>query len=264
MGGSDTRAAGTTKLSLFSALPGLILAAGISAASAAAPAAETDAPKDARNFADRIADRYGAAEFPRVESIHFVFNVRYNGKDMAREWTWFPKQDSVLYRGKDEKGLTLTAAYSRRNKYSMGAGNIAAIDKSFVNDQYWFLFPLHLRWDGGLDLALGSRGDRLDNLVPAGGKPKAAAPAAAPARMLTVRYPKQGGYTPGDAYDLVATDDGTILRWMFHRSGADTVTMQAEWAPPKVVGGLPVSLDRPGKNGFKVWFTGVKVDGLKP
>ena len=198
------------------------------------------APDAARIFADKIADRYGAAGFPKVESIHFNFHVMHAGKEKIREWTWFPKSDSVAYRGEDAKGLTLTAEYSRRNKYSMASETIAGIDKSFVNDQYWFLFPLHLRWDKEISLSL------------------------APGGALSVRYPKQGGYTPGDMYELMASEDGTITKWMFHRSGADTVTMQADWEAPKVVDGLPVSLDRPGKNGFKVWFTAVKVAGLKP
>jgi hypothetical protein len=205
---------------------------------ASAPDSATSAGS-ARAFADKIAARYGADAFPQVHSIHYVFHVLHAGKEKNREWTWFPKEDSVLYRGEDDKGLTLTAAYSRRNKYSMASASIAAIDKSFINDEYWLLFPLHLRWDSGLALSL------------------------APGGKLTVRYPKEGGYTPGDMYDLVADKDGTLREWMFHRSGADTVTMQANWAAPTLVSGLPVSLERPGKNGFKVWFTDVKVDGPK-
>ncbi|MBW8889285.1 MAG: hypothetical protein JF616_16140 [Fibrobacteres bacterium] len=101
------------------------------------------------------------------------------------------------------------------------------------------LFPLHLAWDQGLDLKLGEGG------------------------VLTVRYPKQSGYTTGDAYDLSADSAGTIRSWVFHRGGADTATMRADWAKPTEVDGLPISLERPGEKGFKVWFTGVKVVGIK-
>lgn len=204
----------------------------------AAPASagpESISKLEAARLADTVAARYGLAAFPRIESIHYVFNVLHAGKAKAREWTWFPKLDSVVYRGPDEKGVMLTAAYSRRNKFSVGAPQIAAIDKTFVNDQYWLLFPLHLAWDKDLELSL------------------------APARLLTVRYPKEGGYTPGDVYDLEVAPGGTIRKWMFRKGGADTVTMQADWSPPVLVDGLPLSLERPGKNGFKVWFTDVKV-----
>ena len=245
MAGNDARFAG--RLSFFL----ILFAAGAVSADSA------------RELADKVAARYGAADFPRVESISFTFNVLYQGKAKARVWTWFPKTDSVRYRGPDEKGLMLTAAYSRRNTFSMAAPQVAAIDKSFINDQYWLLFPLHLKWDKGLTLALGSYGDRLDDIKPANDKAEPA-PAVPPRRTLSVRYPSAGGYTPGDMYDLVAEADGTIHSWMFHKGAADTVTMRAHWSAPVVVDGLPLSLDRPGVDGFKVWFTGVKVAGLVP
>jgi len=216
------------------------LSAMIPAVAPALPASQTPAaPTQARVFADRIAVRYGLAEFPKVRSIRFTFNVSHGGKDMSREWTWFPPEDSVLFQGKDPKGLQVQAAYSRKNKYSMGSESVAAIDKSFINDQYWLLFPLHLAWDQGMELKLDGDG------------------------MLTVRYPGQGGYTPGDAYDLSADSAGTIRSWIYHRGGADTATMRAYWAKPTDVDGLPISLERPGQKGFKVWFTHVKVTGIK-
>lgn len=222
MAGIDARTVSAALLSLSLALP----------AAAGPESIHADA---ARGLARRIAERYGAAHFQDVESIHYVFNVLHAGKAKAREWTWFPRLDSVVYRGPDEKGVNLSASYSRRNKWSVGSPQIAGIDKSFVNDQYWLLFPLHLEWDKGIDLDIKTPG------------------------VLSVRYPKEGGYTPGDAYDLVADSSGAISKWMFRKGGADTVTMQADWSPPVEVDGLPLSLERPGKNGFKVWFTGVKV-----
>lgn len=229
----------------FAASIAALLAASILAASPALPAAETaaasgsPAPTRARVFADRIAARYGLAEFPKVKSIRFTFNVRHDGKDTAREWTWFPAEDSVLFKGKDPKGLRIQAAYSRRNKYSMGSETVAGIDKDFTSDQYWLLFPLHLAWDQGLDLKLGEGG------------------------LLTVRYPTPGGTAPGDAYDLMADSAGTIRSWIFRRGGSDTITLRVDWAKPADVHGLPISLERRGEKGFKVWFTNVKVVGIK-
>ena len=217
--------------------PGLFL--GILALCAALPV-WAGTPDSARAFADRIAARYGLAAFPKVESIRFTFHVRRDGGDTARRWTWFPRQDSVVFAGKDPKGLQLQAAYSRRNKYSLASETVAGIDKSFINDRYWLLFPLHLAWDQDLDLKLGE------------------------GNKLTVRYPEQGGYTPGDAYDLFASEDGTLRAWDYRRGAADTVTLHADWAPPKLVDGLPLSLERPGKKGFKIWFSDVRVTGLEP
>jgi hypothetical protein len=217
----------------------------LAAASPPLPAKETPAaskipaPTQARVFADRIAARYGLADFPKVRSIRFTFNVRHDGKDTSREWTWFPAEDSVLFKGKDPKGLNVQAAYSRKNPYSMGSETVAGIDKDFINDEYWLLFPLHLAWDQGLDLKLGEGG------------------------VLVVRYPQQGGSAPRDAFDLSADSAGTIRSWVFYRGGADTGAMRADWANLTNVDGLPLSLERTGQKGFKVWFTGVKVVGIK-
>src|SRR3954471_21432729 len=83
------------------------------AAAASTPNADT--------IATKIAERYGVKAFAKVESLHFAFNVLHSGKTMKREWTWFPKLDSVHYAGKDPKGAPITADYSRRNKYSMAS-----------------------------------------------------------------------------------------------------------------------------------------------
>lgn len=215
------------------------------------PAAETPASKAPLaksalpapdSLALRIAQRYGADSFSRVKSVHWAFNVLYKGKKIQREWTWFPKEDSVLYSGEDAKGVRLKAAYSRRNAFSMGAENVAAIDKSFINDQYWLLFPLHLSWDKDLKLE-----------VSPGQKP-------GEAYHLTVMYPSTGGYTPGDAYDLFVDSTATIRRWIFRKGNSPQPTNEAFWSPPARFGGLEISLEHPGPSkDFKLWFSDVKV-----
>ena len=194
------------------------------------------------SLARRIADRYGAGEFHRVKSVRYTFNVLFKGKHISREWTWFPREDSVLYSGEDPKGLRLKAAYSRRNAYSMGSESVAAIDKSFINDQYWLLFPLHLRWDKDLKLRIAP-----------GEKP-------GEAYRLTVTYPSSGGYTPGDAYDLFVDSAATLKRWIFRKGNAPQTTKEAFWSAPAAFDGLRISLEHPGPSGdFKLWFTDVKV-----
>ena len=195
------------------------------------------------SLADRIANRYGAQAFEKVNSIRYKFNLRYKGGEAEREWTWFPKQDSVLYRGKDPKGVMLTMAYSRRNTFSMESETVAAVDKHFINDQYWLLFPLHLKWDKDLKLDI--------------------APGSAPAEAykLTVTYPSKGGYTPGDAYDLFVDSTAMIKRWIFRKGNAKEPTNQASWSPPVEKGGLGISHEHTGPTkDFKLWFTDVKVD----
>lgn len=206
---------------------------------------------DADSLAERIAVRYGAGAFSAVKALRFKFNVRMKDKRIEREWTWYPQADSVEFRGPDDKGLTVTAAYSRKNPYSMGAGNVAAIDRSFINDQYWLLFPLHLRWDRQTDLEIASA---TEGTAASRGKK------GGEVYKLTVKYPAKGGYTPGDAYDLYVDSNATIKRWMF-RKGNSGEGREAFWSEPVEIGGLRFSLEHPGPDkSFKLWFTEVKVD----
>jgi hypothetical protein len=198
---------------------------------------------DARALAARIAHRYGAPEFHAVQSIHYTFHVRFGGKEIDREWTWFPKRDSVRYRGPDAKGVVLQAEYSRKNSYSMASEAVSAIDKSFINDQYWLLFPLHLDWDEGLTYK-----------VSASDKP-------GEAWHLMVLYPAQGGYTPGDAYDLFLDSSATIKRWIFRKGNAPEPSNEVTWEAPVEIGGLSFSREHRGiGKDFRLWFTEVRVE----
>ncbi|MEO6095439.1 MAG: hypothetical protein ABIW76_07090 [Fibrobacteria bacterium] len=197
---------------------------------------------DARILADRIARRYGSEAFHRVASLRFTFHLRFKEHDIEREWTWFPKQDSVNYRGPDAKGVVLQAAYSRRNAFSLGTDQVAAIDKAFINDQYWLLFPLHLKWDKDLTLKVA----------------RAVKPGEA--WHLMVMYPSKGGYTPGDAYDLFVDSSDTIKRWIFRKGNAAEPTREAFWSAPVETGGLGISMEHPAPDpDFHLWYTDVKV-----
>jgi hypothetical protein len=223
----------------------LLLIACLALSFSATSLATTTVP-DAASMARRVADRYGASAFHRVDAIHYVFKVRYDGKETAREWTWYPKDDSVAFKGKDAGGAMIQASYSRRNKWSMGSDAVKGVDKMFINDQYWLLFPLHLAWDTGTkqEVAALPHND------------------AGEAYRLTVTYPAEGGYTPGDAYDLFIDVDGVIKRWIFRRANSPKPTREALWTEPKAMGPLGISMERPspGKDGFKLWFENVRVD----
>lgn len=194
------------------------------------------AAPDHDSLARLIADRYGASGFHQVQSIHYVFNLRLDGKEIAREWTWFPQADSVAYRGKDPGGLSVEATWSRRNAFSMQSPTVQPLDRWFVNDQYWLLFPLHLAWD---------RDIRLESAP----METAAGKSGGEAWRLTVTYPPVGGYTPGDAYDLFLDSTGTVRRWIFRKGNAGKATRETRWSTPVPIGPLWLSLEREGQVG---------------
>lgn len=193
-------------------------------------------------WADRIAARYRAADFPRVESIRFTVRESAGGDGAVRHWTWFPKTDSVSFDGPDPKGLVLQAGYSRKNEWSVGSRTIAGIDRLFVQDRSALLFPVLFARDGHPACEMGEGG------------------------WLAVAYPAgdpAGDAEGGKTYGLLADSDGTIRAW----KGPGTVTGQAgtrfEWSKPKMVDGLPLSLERTGPHKEKIRFTEVKIEGLE-
>lgn len=210
----------------------------------ALPFAAPASTPDAKELAHRIAERYGMESFPKVKSLHYVFTVHYGGKDVEREWTWFPKEDSVIYKGKDPAGAMIQAAYARGNSFSLASEPVKAIDKMFINDQYWLLFPYHLVWDK-VKLDASSMPENK------GGE----------AYKVTATYPSEGGYTPGDAYDLFIDSAGTVRRWIYRKSNGDKPTREAKWSDPVPEGGLNLSLKRPGMgdDGFRLEFRDVRV-----
>src|SRR5713101_2352204 len=92
----------------------------------------------------QIADAYGLASWPKVEQIRYTFNVDAGLKKVARSWTWDVKNDKVTYEGPDSAGKPTKVTYSRAN---MPPDAVKDVDPSFINDQYWLLFPFHLVWD---------------------------------------------------------------------------------------------------------------------
>jgi hypothetical protein len=194
-------------------------------------------------LASRIAGRYGLEAFDKVSALHYVFRLEAGERKAVREWTWYPRRDSVVFRGESPKGTAIRTSYSRRDPRSMGAPEIRRIDAWFINDQYWLLFPYHLAWDEGL---------RLES---------AAAPGPAAFR-LTVSYPPEGGYTPGDAYDLFVDSAGTIRRWDFRKGDSRGPGRTALWSEPVPIGPLRLSLQRSSSDsvpaGFRIRFENVK------
>lgn len=209
-----------------------------------ATSAEGRAAPHPDSLARLAARAAGADAFHHVGALHFTFKAGFAGKDIERRWTWHPHEDSVVYRGKDAAGLEVEAAWSRRNRFSMESPQVQALDKWFVNDQYWLLFPLHLAWDKGV---------RLES-APAG-------PGKGEAWRLTAVYPPEGGYTPGDAYDIFLDRQGTIKRWIFRKGNAPEPTREAVWSPPVQVGPLRLSSERKGQGGdFRIHFADLRVE----
>jgi hypothetical protein len=110
----------------------------------------------------------------------------------------------------------------------------ATVDPAFVNDQYTLLFPLHVYWDSWAEVQ-----DMGLQKLPLG---------KGSAQKVVVKYPSEGGYTPGDSWDLYIGPDKRVQEFAYHRRGAGQPKLiTAKWEDYKRAGPLLVSTNRPGK-----------------
>jgi hypothetical protein len=191
----------------------------------------------------RIARAYGIREFDRIEAIRYTFNVRLPDREIARSWIWEPGPDRVTFAGADENAEPIT--YLRNERDPAGPKPDPQIDAWFVNDNFWLLFPFHIQWTPDLTV------DSAENqpLPLSEGR----------ARRVTVRFPANRGYTPGDAYDLYLDPDHRIAQWVYRKGGAETPARAATWENHAKAGPILLALDHRGEGGFRVRFTDVAV-----
>jgi len=196
----------------------------------AAPAwAQTRPP-----IAEQIAKAYGLDGYGKIEAIRFTFNIAAPGFKLSRSWDWQVKTGRVSYEGKDKDGKPVKLTYDRSHLDAEPADVREKIEPAFVNDQYNLLFPFHVYWDSNADVQ-----DMGTQKLPLG---------QGSARKVVVKYPSDGGYTPGDTWDLYVGPHDRIEQFAYHR-GAPTPPPSLvifKWAGYKKAGPLLISTDRRG------------------
>src|SRR6476646_8506929 len=170
----------------------------------AKPAASSP-PKTSAAVREQIAKTYGLDGFAQVEAIRYTWSAQFPGVNVSRSWIWEPKTGRVSYEGKDKDGKPVKSTYirSQLNKQPENVKN--EIDPAFVNDNYWLLFPLHAYWDSSADVQ-----DKGTQPLPQGN---------GSADLVSVKYPSEGGYTPGDTWDLYVGKDNRVEQFVYHRGG---------------------------------------------
>ncbi len=97
---------------------------------------------------EQIAKTYGLDSWNQIEGIRYTWNGEITGLFKASHtWEWEPKTGKVSYEGKDKDGKPVKATYVQSQLNSAPADVKDVIAPSFVNDNYWLLFPLHAYWD---------------------------------------------------------------------------------------------------------------------
>lgn len=191
-----------------------------------------------RSIGLTIAQAYGLESWGQVEQIDFTFNVQSGDKATSRRWTWRPKDRRVTLHTEGGEPVTYRQDDPDKSDEAIRA------DRHFVNDSYWFLFPFQIVWSNP---GITERGAAP---LPIG---------EGEAAKVTVQYPDEGGYTPGDAYDLYLDEDHHIVQWVFRRGGGERGS-PATWERRVSLGPIVVTLEHwgPGRE-FHLWFSDVSL-----
>ncbi len=197
---------------------------------------------------EQIAKTYGLDSFGQIEAIHYTWNAQFPGVNVSHSWVWEPKTNKVSYEGKDKEGKPVKATYLRSQLNSQPA-NVRDIDPAFINDNYWLLFPFHAYWDTSATVT-----DQGMQQLPLGN---------GSAELVAVKYPSEGGYTPGDTWDLYVGKDNRVEQFVYHRGGPKKPSVViATWEGYKKAGPLLISTDHHGTadgNPLRIFISDVSV-----
>lgn len=200
---------------------------------------------NSKSFPQLIAGKYGIESFTNISSISYTFNVRNKDVNAKRQWIWEPKTGKVTYHGPDESGKNVDFTYNRNNMDKNSAMTIF-VDKKFINDQYWLLFPFHLVWDKNVEIT--NAGEKKFPLSNEKGT------------SLIVEYKNNVGYTPNDVFELFLGKDNMIKEWLYRPGGSKEKSRPYSWEGNKKFDGITISTEHNGSgNSVKVWFTDIKV-----
>ena len=169
--------------------------------------------------------------------------------DVSHSWVWQPNTDHISYEGKDKDGKPVKVTYVETQLNGESAIVKEEIEPAFVNDNYWLLFPFHVHWDSSADVE-----DMGIQKLPLGN---------GSAKRVAVRYPSEGGYSPGDTWELYVGSDNRIEELVYHRGGPKRPSLViASWEGYKRAGPLLISTDHRGTadgKPLRVWFSNVSI-----
>jgi hypothetical protein len=191
-----------------------------------------------KSVQEKIAESHGFKNWDQVSKLHFTFNVDREGNHFDRSWIWEPKNNRVTM-------ITATDTIS----YNLSAVDSLSLnaDRAFINDKFWLLIPFQLVWDTNTTI---SETEKV--LAPIGNDS---------INKITITYPSDGGYTPGDAYDIFYNDNYVIEEWIYRRGNSPEPSLTNSFENYITVNGIKFAQDhkQPGLD-WNLNFTNIKVE----
>lgn len=198
----------------------------------------TEASTNQQTIQEKIAEAHGFKNWNQVSKLHFTFNVDREGNHFERSWIWEPKANNVtMITGAD------TIIYNRTTVDNL---NLNA-DRAFINDKFWLLIPFQLVWDKSTTIS----------------EPiKVTAPISKDSiNLITVTYPSEGGYTPGDAYDVFYNNDFLIREWAYRRGNSTEPSLVNTFENYITFNGIKFAQDhKQSEIDWNLNFTNIKIE----
>lgn len=170
----------------------------------------------------QIAQNAGIKNWDAINEVKFTFSVGKMGQTLyARNWTWNRTTgDVTLIASPDTVTFNLNQPKDDRQ---------TSADRAFVNDVYWLIPQFKFLTDIGTNITE---------------KPNAIAPISKDTLdMFTIIYGNDGGYTPGDAYDVYYDKNHNLKEWIYRQKNDTTVSMMTTFESFKTINGIKVATD---------------------
>ncbi|MEN3322971.1 hypothetical protein VP395_04475 [Mariniflexile soesokkakense] len=191
---------------------------------------ETKVAEKELSIAEKIANAHGYENWKKVSEIAFNFNEK-------RSWIWHPKTNEVTLITDND-----TINYNRKSIDSISKN----ADKGFVNDKFWLLIPFQLVWDAGATISEPVKTEAPISKIEM--------------NKITLTYSNEGGYTPGDAYDIYYNNNYIIKEWAFRRGNKPEASLVNTFENYQDFNGIKIALEHKKAEGdWNLKFTDVKV-----
>lgn len=189
-------------------------------------------------IAEKIANAHGFQNWHKVKTFEFTFGGKMEDPKSGRSWVWNPKTNDII--------LTRNGETMEYNRKSMDSVTLKA-DRGFINDKFWALIPFQLVWDEGTTI---SEPEKAKSPVKNQDLTK-----------ITITYSNEGGYTPGDAYDIFYDDNYIIQEWNFRRANAAEPSLSNTFENYSEFNGLKIAQEHKKSEGdWNLLVRNIKVE----
>ena len=188
--------------------------------------------------AQSIAKAHGIDNWHKVKTFQFTFGGSAEDPNSGRAWTWDPSANDITLIRNGE-----TINYNRNDMDSVAIKS----DRAFINDKFWALIPYQLVWDSSAAIS-----ETTQTTSPVKGESL---------NKLTITYPSEGGYTPGDAYDIYFDNEFIIREWSFRRGNQEEPSLSNTFENYGDFNGLKIAQEHKRSEGdWNLLVRNVKVE----